>query len=84
MALLNMLRNTFIYNPENVQFFSVHLSCDDKNGDCEHNCTDSPGGVICSCDEGYELEDNDRGCAGIVSCYVLVKVMRKRAMMGGS
>ena len=32
---------------------------------CDHNCTNTDGSFICSCNDGYELDDNGRSCNGM-------------------
>ena len=38
--------------------------CGTANGGCEHNCTNSIGSFICSCDAGYQLDGNGVNCSG--------------------
>ena len=38
--------------------------CDTANGGCEHNCTNTIGSFICSCDTEYELDENGLNCSG--------------------
>ena len=41
---------------------------DECNGDheCDHNCTNLEGSYICSCDPGFELQEDNRTCEGSV------------------
>ena len=32
---------------------------------CDHNCTNTDGSFTCSCNNGYELDENGRSCNGI-------------------
>ena len=35
---------------------------------CDHNCTNTDGSFTCSCNNGYELDDNGRSCNGMYIC----------------
>ena len=36
--------------------------CDTNNGGCEHNCNNNPGSYTCSCDSGFSLDIDGKGC----------------------
>ena len=36
--------------------------CDYNNGGCEHKCTDTEDSYVCECNEGFFLQENNRGC----------------------
>ena len=36
--------------------------CITNNGGCEQKCKDNPGSYTCSCDSGYSLDIDDKGC----------------------
>ncbi len=38
--------------------------CGEKNGACEHRCTDTVGSYRCSCYHGYALAADERSCIG--------------------
>ena len=38
--------------------------CDTNNGGCEDNCENNKGGYVCSCDDGFELNDDMHNCTG--------------------
>ena len=38
--------------------------CNTANGGCEHSCTNTIGSFICSCDTGYQLDENGLNCSG--------------------
>ena len=38
--------------------------CNTGNGGCEHNCTNTIGSFTCSCDTGYQLDENGLNCSG--------------------
>ena len=37
-------------------------------GPCNHTCTNTDGSFTCSCNNGYELDDNGRSCNGMYIC----------------
>ena len=37
-------------------------------GPCDHYCTNTDGSFTCSCNNGYELDDNGRSCNGMYIC----------------
>ena len=43
-----------------------HKDINECNGNhqCDHDCTNTNGSFICSCDPGYELQSDDRTCEG--------------------
>ena len=41
--------------------------CDISNGGCEHNCTNTIGSFVCSCNNGYNLTENGLDCTGMRS-----------------
>ena len=45
-----------------------HKDINECNGNhqCDHDCTNTNGSFICSCDPGYELQSDDRTCEGFV------------------
>jgi Coagulation Factor Xa inhibitory site len=38
--------------------------CNSTNGNCSHECWNFPGGYKCSCNDGYNLNDDTRTCDG--------------------
>ena len=36
---------------------------------CDHDCTNTNGSFTCSCNNGYELDDNGRSCNGMYICW---------------
>ena len=40
--------------------------CTEDIDDCAHTCINTVGSYICSCDSGYRLSSNNRGCYGKV------------------
>ena len=38
--------------------------CKANTDGCEHTCTNYEGGYYCSCNAGYRLMDDDKGCEG--------------------
>ena len=43
-------------------------ACLTNNGGCQQICTSTPMGAMCSCEPGYELEQDRRNCRGIYRC----------------
>ena len=41
--------------------------CDISNGGCQHNCTNTIGSFVCSCNDGYNLTENGLNCTGMRS-----------------
>lgn len=39
-------------------------SCENNNGGCSHHCQHSTGGPVCSCNQGYRLDDDLKTCVG--------------------
>lgn len=42
--------------------------CSDNNGGCEHKCANSDGSYTCSCNPGYQLQNDNHGCEDINEC----------------
>ena len=42
--------------------------CANDSSLCDHNCTNTDGSFTCSCNNGYELDDNGRSCNGMYMC----------------
>jgi hypothetical protein len=38
--------------------------CSEKNGGCDHTCTNTDGGHTCDCNAGYTLAANEKDCLG--------------------
>ena len=51
----------------------IEVTCQRKNGGCDHICNDAIIGVHCSCRNGYQLVDN-QSCTGtqVIHTYVTV------------
>ena len=50
--------------------FAVDINeCAADNGGCAHNCANNVGGYACSCDDGYELNEDKHNCTGKVYCH---------------
>lgn len=45
-------------------------TCADKNGGCDQKCRHGPGGAICSCYAGYELDADGKNCNGKMHTHV--------------
>jgi len=50
------------------------------NGNCSHNCTNTPGSYYCTCKTGYQLESNNHKCLGsnfkqcLCTCYTCIHI----------
>ena len=54
-----------------ITLFSADIdecALSDKGG-CEHKCSNYEGGYYCTCNPGYRLMDDDKGCEGTVREY---------------
>lgn len=40
--------------------------CGFSNGECMHDCLNTPGSYQCSCAEGYTLDNDLHNCTGLV------------------
>ena len=38
--------------------------CNNNNGNCDHNCTNTEGSYYCTCEDGYEQQDDGHTCKG--------------------
>ena len=38
--------------------------CNNDNGGCDDTCTNNDGSYKCSCDDGYELDNDQHMCNG--------------------
>ena len=54
----------------------IELTCQNENGGCDHECTDTEIGVNCSCYDGYQLINN-QNCSGSKSCvlHIIVRLL---------
>ena len=46
--------------------------CISNNGNCEQLCNNFNGSYSCSCNSGYQLDQNQRNCTGIVLIYFIL------------
>ena len=44
--------------------------CEDDNGGCSHNCTNTEGSFECSCINGYELDSDEATCLGTHAIFM--------------
>ena len=53
-------------------FPSIDINeCDDNNGGCEQNCTNTDGSFQCGCRSGFTLNEDRRTCSGKYMCFHL-------------
>ena len=38
--------------------------CLEDNSDCDHVCINEDGSYHCECNDGFQLDDDNRGCSG--------------------
>ena len=38
--------------------------CSVNKGGCQHNCVNTPGSLVCKCDDGYYLDADKKSCQG--------------------
>lgn len=50
-------------------FCQTNRSCTTKNGGCEHVCRQEGDEVVCSCDDGYELNEDGLSCRLKNMCF---------------
>ena len=56
-----------VYSPINIIMFLDVNECATNNGGCEHNCMNTEGTFLCSCFNGYTLDNNAFNCSGKTS-----------------
>ncbi|XP_071787755.1 uncharacterized protein [Asterias amurensis] len=45
-----------------------YAQCGYENGGCQHVCTNTDKGAVCSCRDGFKLADNEKRCTDIDEC----------------
>ena len=48
--------------------------CLDNNGGCDHNCTNTMGSFVCSCQAGYDLDSDGLACIGMYMIQLVVTI----------
>ena len=43
--------------------------CEDDNGGCSHNCSNTEGSFECFCSDGYEFDNNGDTCIGTCAIF---------------
>ena len=38
--------------------------CKQSNGNCDHGCVNEVGGYTCECNEGFQLQADNKTCSG--------------------
>ena len=44
--------------------------CAVDNAGCQEVCTNIPGSYMCSCNDGFQLDENKHNCSGMQVNYV--------------
>ena len=47
-----------------ASFFLDIDECSANKGGCQHNCINTPGSSVCTCDDGYYLDADKKSCQG--------------------
>ena len=47
--------------------------CASNNGGCSHTCNNTDGSFVCSCDNGYRLDNDELGCLGMKFTDLMVR-----------
>ena len=50
--------------------------CLDNNGGCDHNCTNTIGSFVCSCQPGYDLDSDRLTCIGTYRASTVVVTIK--------
>ncbi|XP_068682562.1 uncharacterized protein [Montipora foliosa] len=50
--------------------------CDDNNGGCDHNCVNTPGSSVCTCNSGYFLNFDEKSCEDVDECQSISDCMQ--------
>ena len=59
--------------PVHITYYNPVLDineCEDNNGGCGHNCTNTDGNFECFCIDGYELDSDGATCLGTCTCTI--------------
>lgn len=59
-----------------IHIFIDINECDNNNGGCSQNCSNTVGSFSCSCTRNFTLDDDNRTCNGNLSpllycCYII-------------
>ena len=50
--------------------------CDLETHDCAHNCSNTVGSFVCSCRDGYQLDNDQMNCTGTIIINILIYILR--------
>lgn len=57
------------YFPAGIEMEIVN-SCESDNGGCLHHCQHGTTGPVCSCNHGYQLDEDLKNCVGQYCCFI--------------
>ena len=58
-------------NKQFIDWLPINTDIDEcSTNPCDHTCTNTDGSFTCSCNNGYELDENGRSCNGMyIMCW---------------
>ncbi|XP_068728477.1 mucin-like protein isoform X2 [Montipora capricornis] len=63
------------YSGDGVECSDID-ECDTNNGGCDHNCVNTPGSSVCTCNSGYFLNFDGKSCEDVDECQSVSDCMQ--------